>query len=138
MTKVTGKMIHTSDGAEILLTDLPFVVQTEEQYNNALAISERLFFNPNRTDLEEQILDVWFLLIEVYEQATFSPGASSTPASILSTLMEAKCLTQADLVREEIGSRGVISEIVNGKRAISKQQAKKLGELFNVSPALFI
>ncbi|NEP56566.1 MAG: transcriptional regulator, partial [Symploca sp. SIO2G7] len=28
--------------------------------------------------------------------------------------------------------------IVNGKRAISKTQAKKLGDFFNVSPALFI
>ena len=44
---------------------------------------------------------------------------------------------QSDLVGI-IGSKGVISEIVNRKRAISKAQAKALGELFNVSPALFI
>jgi HTH-type transcriptional regulator/antitoxin HigA len=33
---------------------------------------------------------------------------------------------------------GVVSEIVNGKRAISKTQAKLLGERFKVSPSLFI
>lgn len=138
MTKAIGKMIPTSDGSELLLSDLPFVVKTQEQYDDALAISERLFFKQNRTELEEQILDVWFLLIELYEQETFEPGGSATPTSILSTLMEAREFTQADLVREGIGSRGVVSEMVNGKRAISKEQAKKLAEVFNVSPALFI
>ena len=33
---------------------------------------------------------------------------------------------------------GRVSEVVNGKRAISKTQAKALGELFKVSPELFI
>jgi HTH-type transcriptional regulator / antitoxin HigA len=37
-----------------------------------------------------------------------------------------------------IGSKGVVSEVVNGKRSISKAQAKALGEFFNVSPLLFI
>ena len=138
MTKAIGKMIPTSDGSELLLSDLPFVVKTEEQYDNALAISARLFFKQNRTELEDQILDVWFLLIELYEQETFELGGSATPTSVLSTLMGAREFTQADLVREGIGSRGVVSEIVNGKRAISKEQAKKLAEVFNVSPALFI
>ena len=37
-----------------------------------------------------------------------------------------------------IGSSGVVSEVVNGKRAISKAQAKALGDYFKVSPSLFI
>jgi HTH-type transcriptional regulator / antitoxin HigA len=37
-----------------------------------------------------------------------------------------------------IGSSGIVSEVVNGKRSISKSQAKKLGEIFQVSPSLFI
>jgi HTH-type transcriptional regulator / antitoxin HigA len=36
------------------------------------------------------------------------------------------------------GARGRVSEVVNGKRAISKAQAKALGEFFKVSPELFI
>ena len=35
-------------------------------------------------------------------------------------------------------SSGVVSQIVNGKRAISKAQAKALGHQFKVSPSLFI
>ncbi|MFP4411849.1 helix-turn-helix domain-containing protein, partial [Coleofasciculus sp.] len=44
---------------------------------------------------------------------------------------------QADLVGV-IGSSGVVSEVVNGKRFISKAQAKALGDYFQISPALFI
>ena len=37
-----------------------------------------------------------------------------------------------------IGSSGVVSEVVNGKRTISREQAKSLGKFFKLSPALFI
>jgi HTH-type transcriptional regulator/antitoxin HigA len=51
--------------------------------------------------------------------------------------MEQNDLRQADLMKI-FGSRGRVSEVVNGKRAISKSQAKALGEFFKVSPELFI
>ncbi|WP_343217816.1 helix-turn-helix domain-containing protein [Halotia branconii] len=52
-------------------------------------------------------------------------------------MIEAREIKQSDLVRI-IGSKEIVSEVVNEKRAISKEQAKALGEFFNVSPALFI
>ena len=55
----------------------------------------------------------------------------------LQFLMEQNDLRQADLV-SIFGSRGRVSEVVNGKRAISKAQEKALGEFFKVSPELFI
>jgi HTH-type transcriptional regulator/antitoxin HigA len=36
------------------------------------------------------------------------------------------------------GSRARVSEVLSRKRAISKDQAKRLGEFFDVSPAAFI
>jgi HTH-type transcriptional regulator/antitoxin HigA len=51
--------------------------------------------------------------------------------------MSANNMKQADLVGK-IGSKGVVSEIVKGKRSISKAQGKILGETFNVSPSVFI
>ncbi|MCI0391829.1 MAG: hypothetical protein MOB07_24060 [Acidobacteria bacterium] len=46
---------------------------------------------------------------------------------MLRTLMENRGVKRADLLRI-FGSRGIASEVYNGKRAISKGQAKKLGE----------
>ena len=51
--------------------------------------------------------------------------------------MECSGTRQVDLVGL-LGSSGVVSEIVNGKRAMSKAQAKALGDRFKVSPSLFI
>ncbi|MGH9842477.1 MAG: helix-turn-helix domain-containing protein [Blastocatellia bacterium] len=59
------------------------------------------------------------------------------PHEILQALMEEHALRQADLL-DVFGSRSRVSEAVSGKRAISKEQAKKLGERFCLSPAAFI
>ena len=75
-------------------------------------------------------------LIEDYEDRTF-PFPDSPPHRALQFLMEQNDLRQADLVKI-FGSRGRVSEVVNGKRAISKSQAQALGEFFKVSLELFI
>jgi HTH-type transcriptional regulator / antitoxin HigA len=43
-----------------------------------------------------------------------------------------------DFVRRTLEKEGLVSSIVNGKRSISKAQAKKLGEIFNISASVFI
>jgi HTH-type transcriptional regulator / antitoxin HigA len=75
-------------------------------------------------------------LIEDYEDRTF-PVPDTSLYRTLQFLMEQNDLRQADLV-SIFGSRGRVSEVVNGKRAISKAQEKALGEFFKVSPELFI
>ena len=50
--------------------------------------------------------------------------------------MEEHFLSQSDL--PEIGSQGVVSEIINGKRELNLRQIKALGKRFNVSPAVFL
>lgn len=51
--------------------------------------------------------------------------------------MESRNAKQADLV-PILGGRGRVSELVNGKRAISKAQAKALADFFHVSAELFL
>jgi len=52
--------------------------------------------------------------------------------------MEAKGIKQADLIGVLSDSSGLVSSIVNGKRAIGKAQAKKLGDFFNIESGVFI
>ena len=61
----------------------------------------------------------------------------SPPHRILQFLMKQNELRQADLVKV-FGSRGRVSEVINGKRGISKAQAKALGQFFKVAPEAFI
>ena len=76
------------------------------------------------------------VLIEAFEDTHYGL-ASSTPASRLNSLMEEHGLRQRDML-DILGSSGVASEVVNGKRAISKAQAKKLAALFHVPADLFL
>jgi HTH-type transcriptional regulator/antitoxin HigA len=39
---------------------------------------------------------------------------------------------------KEIGSQGVVSEVLSGKRSLNSRQIKALSERFAVSPAVFI
>ncbi|WP_448270225.1 helix-turn-helix domain-containing protein [Nostoc sp. DSM 114159] len=99
-------------------------------------MAERLTFSKNRTPEEQALHKLIVMLIEAYEAQNY-PMDESTPHEILQPIMEVSNTRQADLVGI-IGSRGVVSEVVNGKRSISKAQAKALGDYFKVIPSLFI
>jgi HTH-type transcriptional regulator / antitoxin HigA len=114
----------------------PKVIETEEEYDRALAAAERLTFAKARTPEEVALYKLLVTLIEVYE-AQHYPMDESQPHEILQHVMDSSGTRQADLVGV-IGSSGVVSEVINGKRSVSKAQAKALGEYFKVSPSLFI
>jgi HTH-type transcriptional regulator/antitoxin HigA len=61
----------------------------------------------------------------------------ASPLDALKSLMEERNLRQADLL-PVFGSRSVASDVLNGKRSISKAHARGLAEFFHVSPSLFI
>ncbi|MCG8363797.1 MAG: transcriptional regulator [Pseudanabaenales cyanobacterium] len=122
--------------SNLLVEVTPKVIETEQEYEHTLAIVEKLTFKKNRTPEENALHRLLVMLVEVYE-AEHYPMSESSPDEILRHIMEASGTRQADLVGI-LGSSGVVSEIVNGKRAISKAQAKILAELFKVSPSLFI
>jgi HTH-type transcriptional regulator / antitoxin HigA len=79
-------------------------------------------------------------LIKDYEEETYNlkEWSKTSPHELLQHLMEARGMKQVDLVGVLSPSKGLVSSIVNGKRSISKAQAKKLGEIFNISASVFI
>lgn len=131
MTRTINKKAY----ADLLVKYQPKIIETEEENEAALALAEELEHR-DRTPEEDTFLNLLVTLIEKFEDEYYQLNAA-TPQSILLHLMEARDLKQEDLIGV-IGSRGVTSEVVNGKRSISKSQAKALGEFFHVSPELFI
>ena len=75
------------------------------------------------------------LLIEKYEEDHF-PIAKISGVEILKELMTENNLKQSDL--PELGSQGVVSEILNGKRELNVRQIRILAERFSVAPSVFI
>jgi HTH-type transcriptional regulator / antitoxin HigA len=64
------------------------------------------------------------------------PVADVTPVAMLRFLMEQHRLKQSDL--QELGTQGVVSEILSGKRDLNVRQIKALSERFHVPASLFI
>ncbi len=132
-------MIPTFDKniySNLLATTLPRIIETEEEYEEALSQVEKLVFTQNKNPEQNKLLKLLVLLVEDYENKT-SPFEKPNPQEILQHLMESNDIRQSNLVGI-IGSSGVVSEVVNGKRSISKNQAKALSKFFNVSADLFI
>ncbi|WP_404790409.1 type II toxin-antitoxin system HigA family antitoxin [Altericista sp. CCNU0014] len=145
MTKMTGSATLSIDpeayGA-LLTKYLPMPITSEDDNKRALEVVQTLMAIQNRSPEENSLLELLVQLIERFEDEHYSfdvasQGDLATPRSILLHLMEEHDLKQADLVGI-IGSRGVVSEVVNGKRDISKAQASALAQLFHVDVGLFI
>lgn len=139
-TKARGKKIAAVefDPAKyrrLVSKAMPVVIETEAENERLLAIVESMM----RRDLspeEAKLFDLLVKLIEDFEERHYPMGQSS-PTEMLQFLMEQRELRQRDVVHL-FGSSGVASEVINGKRAISKKLAKSLGDFFHVSPDLFI
>ncbi len=119
----------------------PKIIETQEEYEKFLAVAERLISKKHsRTTEETTLFRLLVKLIVDYEEETYSikEWSQTPPHKLLQHLMEARELKQVDLVGVLSSSKGLVSLIVNGKREISKSQAKKLGEFFNISASVFI
>lgn len=74
-------------------------------------------------------------LVAEYEASDKMPPAS-TGAEALRYLMERDNLRQNAL--PELGSQGVVSELLSGRRDFNTRQAKVLAARFGVSPLMFL
>lgn len=113
------------------------VLHSVEEYDHAVAVLDYILDeigqdeNHSLADLAEMLA----LSIESYEEVHVPVPDSSGP-QILRYLMEEHGLNQSDL--PEIGSQGVVSEILSGTRELNVRQIARLAGRFGVSPALFI
>lgn len=121
--------------AQLLVQYQPQLITTEAENEAMLAVVDQLM-QRERTPSEDQLFELLVALIEKFEQEYY-PIPDATPLEMLQFFMDSNGTRQVDLVGV-IGSEGVVSEIVHGKRQISKNAAKALGEYFNVSYKLFL
>lgn len=121
---------------ELLAEALPTVIASEEEYSRMVAIVDRLAVKREPSVEEERLLELLSTLIEVYENEKY-PIPDAPPHVMIQQFMLDRGLRQVDLV-PVLGSRSLVSEVVNGNRKPSKVQVKNLGRFFGVSPELFI
>jgi HTH-type transcriptional regulator/antitoxin HigA len=121
-----------------LLDDaLPVAIQTEGEYRRLLGSAASLMEKPEEEiSIEEgRFLELLGILIEDYENRVH-PLPKAKPHKMLAYLIKEKHMKPSDLWSVLPKSR--VSEILNGKRGISKTQAKQLAELLRVPVDLFL
>ncbi len=133
MTKTLEKTTRVWEDAKEFLS----VPRTEREYKKLVSILDELLtqIGSNERHRLARLADTISTLIEAYEDEHIKiPKANSI--SVLKFLMEEHGLKQKDMTG--IGSQGIVSEVLSGKRNLNTTQIKKLAKKFNVSPAVFI
>lgn len=114
----------------------PKVIRTEKENE---AYTEILYELDKRraklTVAEKELAELLTLLIEDFEEKRYRlPRAK--PLQVLRFLMEQHGLLQKDLA-DVFGTPSIVSEVLNGKRELNKEQIARLSARFHVSPELF-
>ena len=130
--------IEISDSAyrKLLAKFLPRPIRNEAEHER---VTQMLLDLDEREDLspeEDALAEVLTLLIEDYEEK-YHPLPRVSPSESLKALMEERGLKHKD-VWPLLGNKGATTEILSGRRSISKAQAKRLATFFRVPVDLFI
>ena len=124
---------------KLLANTVPGIIIDDEEYERTEAVFNCLVdkgedkLSPEETRLFGLLAN----LLEEYERRTLPAITGIAPADALRFLMEENDLKQAD-IEDVFGSQAVVSKVLNGKRSISKAQAKRLAEKFRITVETFI
>lgn len=134
----SAKSLDGRKYGRLLARAQPALIETEKEYKRMLAEIERLIDKGDRLSPEEdKLLALLAKLVEDFEEKRY-PIPEARPNEVLQELMRQRGLRQRDLVHLLGSSRGTASEVVNGKRSISRTQARSLADYFHVSVDVFL
>jgi HTH-type transcriptional regulator / antitoxin HigA len=111
-------------------------IRNAREYEAAVAQLNDLIdeVGDNPRDPRYRFIDTLSVLIEAYDEEHHKI-ADLSAAEMLRFLMGQHGLSQGDL--PEIGSQGVVSEVLRGKRDLNVRQIRALSERFHLSPEAF-
>lgn len=115
-------------------------LRSKTAYKRAMAAADQLAVKEEKslTADERDYLETLSLLIESYENQHERVDLSRLKAAdVLKHLMDEQDMTVTELGKV-IGSKGIASEILSGKRDLSKSHMMSLAKHFAVEPAVFL
>jgi HTH-type transcriptional regulator/antitoxin HigA len=132
MTQTINLKVYSQLVAEVM----PKIVETESEYEQFLAVAERLTFKQNQTPEESALYDLVTMLVETYETQHYSIESASA-IEVLEHIIESSGIDRVDLV-EIFGDDETLERVLAGREAINTNQAQALGERFKLSPQIFL
>lgn len=130
---------------QLLAETRPGIIDTPEEHERLLGIAERLMEKADKlTEEEERLLALIVFVVEAYEASTDSDdddeesgGQPARPHETLQRLMTARGLELGDIA-DIFGNPHIAREVLAGKRAITRGQAKELGRFFQAPVKIFL
>jgi HTH-type transcriptional regulator / antitoxin HigA len=115
-----------------LVQALPLAsIRSDEHLEAAQEVMDRLLAQSEIDDGEQMYLDALSDLVAAYEDDRH-PIAPASDADMLRHLIDAKGVTQAQVSRETAIAKSTISEVLAGKKTLSRQMIRKLAAYFKV------
>lgn len=123
--------------ASLLQEAQPRIIHDAKTHERALKWIDRLMKSNRKSAAERTLLELLSKLVNDYEEGLY-PTPNAPPVDILQHLLDSSGLSQAEFARAVGIARSTISEVLNGKRAISVENAFRLADYFHVEPSLFL
>ena len=117
------------------LSPIISVPKDEDDYDRLVSLLDELLDLETPDSHVESLIQLVSEMIRFYDEEHY-PIDDVGGVEALQYLMKEHRLTQSDL--PEIGSQGVVSEILSGKRTLNVRQIKDLAVRFQVSPQTFL
>ncbi|EHE8673477.1 helix-turn-helix domain-containing protein [Shigella flexneri] len=139
---MTANAAHAVKATRELVNAVPFLgsSDSEDDYREALELVEYLI----EEDDTNPLIDFLASRIAEYENnnqefAEFDKAVAAMPVGValLRTLIDQHNLTYADL-KNEIGSKSLVSQILSGQRSLTISHIKALSARFGVKPEWFL
>jgi HTH-type transcriptional regulator/antitoxin HigA len=123
----------------LLLEYKPRPIRNQREYRLALQRVEQLIrqYGPHPPRAEGELIAVLSTLIESYEVNEY-PRRKPSPAETLAHLIEAKQVTKAEVARATGIPPSTVTNVLSGRRQISKENVTKLARYFCVDPGVFL
>jgi HTH-type transcriptional regulator / antitoxin HigA len=112
-------------------------IEDDSALDAAIAVIDSLLDRDDLDASERDYLDVLGGLVEVYEEAHVDWPATDD-ASLVAFLMEQKGVTQADVSRSTGIVKSTVSQILSGKRRLTREHIEALAGYFHLNPSVFL
>jgi HTH-type transcriptional regulator/antitoxin HigA len=113
-------------------------IRSEAELDRAIAMLDRLIDQDSLDPAADDYLDVLSDLVEKYEEKHHPIDTSDlTDGDMLAHLIEARDVSQVEVSRQTGIAESTISEVLKGKRQLTRAQIDKLAAYFHVEPGVF-
>ena len=114
-------------------------IRDQEEYEKALALMDELIEDHDRNrpliEVLSASIDRWEASADEFAEFNREVEAMDDGVTALRLLMDQHGLTGSDL--PELGSKSLVSKILNGERSLTRRHIEALSRRFGISPTVF-